>query len=243
MIATLFAGAGVVIALVIGLGRQFTVFTAWEPGLGIFRRYSRKRLAGAIVAMGFIGAALAIGPPSRVTPLAVAAGALLVVAFVFRLEWIFPALDRVIPVAAEEVDLPDETTVMLLTAAGPAPTTPGAAPGEHTARAYPLDRMVFARHLVHDTVGSTPVVVTYCALCRTGLAFRSEVGGRRTRFEVVGVFRRNLIMEDDVSGTLWQQATGRAIFGPHAGDTLDLLPAVQVPWREARRVAGARDRT
>ncbi|MFW5729717.1 MAG: DUF3179 domain-containing (seleno)protein, partial [Spirochaetota bacterium] len=39
-------------------------------------------------------------------------------------------------------------------------------------------------------------------------------------------------------GTLWQQATGTAIHGPHAGTTLELLPAIQLPWSEAKRDSG-----
>ncbi len=234
MIGTLLAATGVVVAIVIGLGRQFTVFTAWERGLGIFRRYPRKRVTGALVAVALVGAALVTGSPARLLPFAVVTAVLLGIAFAFRLEWLFPALDRVIAVAPEEANLTDEAVVMLVTVAGAA-TEPAA---DGASRAYPLHRMVIARHLVHDTVGSTPVVVTYCALCRTGLAFRSEVGGRPVRFRVVGVFRRNLLMEDDVSGTLWQQATGRAIYGPHAGTSLELLPAVQLPWGEAQRERG-----
>ncbi|MFW5689882.1 MAG: DUF3179 domain-containing (seleno)protein [Spirochaetota bacterium] len=228
MIGTLLASAGLAVALVVGLGRQFTVFAAWEPGLGIFRRYPQKRLAGALVAGALVVTALAIGSPARLAPFTVATGVLLAIAFLFRLEWMFPALDRVVAVRAEDAELPDDADVMLVEVADPAA-------GGSTSRAYPLDRMVIARHLVHDTVGSTPVVVTYCALCRTGLAFRSEVSGHPARFRVVGVFRRNLIMEDDVSGTLWQQATGTAIHGPHAGASLELLPAVQLPWGEAKR--------
>ena len=231
MIAPLLAATGVAVALVIGLGRQFTAFTAWERGLGIFRRYPRKRITGALVSVALVGAALVTGSPARLLPFAVATAVLLGIAFAFRLEWMFPALDRVVAVAPKEADLADETVVMLVTVADP--VTGGSA-----SRAYPLQHMVIARHLVHDTVGSTSVVVTYCALCRTGLAFRSEVGGRPARFRVVGVFRRNLIMDDDVSGTLWQQATGRAIYGPHTGDSLELLPAVQLPWNEAKREGG-----
>ncbi len=231
MIATLLAAAGLAVALVIGLGRQFTVFTAWERGLGIFRRYPQKRITGALVVGVLLGSALVIGAPARLLPFSIATAVLLGVAFAFRLERMFPALHRVTAVPPEEAGLADETVVMLVSVAGPA--TDGAS-DECATRAYPLDRMVIARHLVHDTIGSTPVVVTYCALCRTGLAFRSEVGGRPARFGVVGVFRRNLIMEDDVSGTLWQQATGRAIYGPNAGDSLELLPAAQLPWSEAQ---------
>jgi hypothetical protein len=229
VISTLLAATGVVVAIVIGLGRQFTVFTAWEGGLRIFRRYPQKRVTGALIAVTLVISGLATGSPARLAPFAVATAVLLAIAFVFRLEWMFPTLDRVVAVTPEDADLADDTGVMLVTAVGP----DGSA-----SRAYPLDRMVIARHLVHDIVGTTPVVVTYCALCRTGLAFRSEVEARPARFGVVGVFRRNLIMEDDVSGTLWQQATGHAIYGPHADTSLELLPAVQLPWSEAKRDGG-----
>ncbi len=239
MISIVLAAVGLAVALVVGLGRQFTVFTAWERGLGIFRRYPRKRIAGALIAVALVVTAVAIGSSAHLAPFAIATAVLLAVAFVFRLEWMFPALDHVVTVAPEDADLPEDADVMLVTIAEPTatgnPSEASSTLDESTSRAYPLDRMVIARHLVHDTVGSTPVVVTYCALCRTGLAFRSVVGGRPARFRVVGVFRRNLIMEDDASGTLWQQATGTAIYGPHAGTTLEVLPAMQLPWREAKR--------
>ncbi len=238
MISTILAAAGVAVALVIGLGRQCTVFTAWKGGIGIFRRYPQKRLTGAIVAISLLAISLATGPPARPVPFAVAIVVLLVIAFLFRLEWMFPALNRVMPVQAEEANLDDDALVMLVT--GSDPTAPGESDtSEQVSRAYPLDRMVIARHLVHDTIGSTPVVVTYCALCRSGLAFRAEVDGNTARFRVVGVFRRNLIMEDDVSFTLWQQATGHAVFGPYAGTTLELLPSVQLPWGAAKRDSGS----
>ena len=98
--------------------------------------------------------------------------------------------------------------------------------------------MVIPRHLIHDVVGGVPVVVTYCALCRTGLAFLAEHGGERLFFAVVGVFRCNLLIEDQLTHTLWQQATGKAIFGPLAEKTLKLLPAIQMPWQQARQQSG-----
>lgn len=220
---------GFAVALLVGLGRQFTVFTAFEPGLWFFRRYPQKRNAGFLVSIVCVGTALLFGVQTRFIPLIVATAALLLLAFLFRLELLFPALDFIVAVPSGKAELADIETVMLVTV-----PEHGNGDGVHS-RAYPLDRMVIARHLVHDTLGRTPVVITYCALCRTGLAFRAEFEGHPIRFRVVGVFRRNLIMEDVVTGTLWQQATGLAIYGPLAGNQLELLQAEQITWRAAKR--------
>ena len=44
------------------------------------------------------------------------------------------------------------------------------------ARAYPL-RILIWHEIVNDTVGGTPVAVTYCPLCNAAIVFRSH--GRR----------------------------------------------------------------
>lgn len=233
MIGTLLAIGALAIALVIGLGRQITVFTAWERGLWLFRRYDQKRLIGLCASGVLIGGAMILEPQPVVGALAVATGVFAALALLFRLEWLFPALEKVRAVPAQAARLDNDAPVMVVGV--PSPTDPLQT---HSARAYPLDSMVIPRHIVHDLLDATPVLVTYCALCRSGLAFRSMVGDQPARFRVVGVFRRNLIMEDTVTWSLWQQATGAAIYGPLAGTTLSLLPATQMRWSKARATAG-----
>jgi hypothetical protein len=103
-------------------------------------------------------------------------------------------------------------------------------------RAYPLEDMVMPRHIIHDKMGEYPIVITYCALCRTGLVFKSTHENTELKFKVVGVFRRNLIMEDNMTNSLWQQATGECINGPLKGKNLELLPSFQIPWSEAKKI-------
>jgi hypothetical protein len=230
MLPTLFALGALLVALVIGLGRQITVFSAFEPGLWLFRGYRKKRLVGLGLVIALSTAAMLTQPSTEVIVLIGVAGALSVFAFLFNTEYLFPALHAVRVVPAEAHESPRDTLdadarVVVLEL-----------DGEY--RAYPLEQMVMPRHLVHDVVGGLPVVVTYCALCRTGLVFHAEHGNERLFFAVVGVFRRNLIMEDHLTNTLWQQATGEAIFGPLAGQTLELLPSVQIPWQQARQQSG-----
>lgn len=242
-----FSLTALAIALVVGLGRQLTVFTAFAPGLVIFRRFGRTRVL-ALVAVGVLtvaafalpalapGSASAPAPP--VAPL-VAAWALIAFAFLFDLERLFPALREVRVVEPERAELDPGTTVLVAEVAGePAGEVGGEGGAEDqrgaARRAYPLERMVMARHLVHDTLAGEPIVVTYCALCRSGLVFRAG----SHEFSVVGVFRRNLIMEDAATGTLWQQATGEAIAGPLAGRRLELVSGFQMPWSQARELPG-----
>jgi hypothetical protein len=209
----------------IGLGRQVTVFSAFKPGLWLFRGYRKKRLIGLGLVVALSTVAVLTQPSNEVIALVGAAGALTAFAFLFSLERLFPTLRAVRVASAEGSTLGVDARVMVVEVGG-------------ECRAYPLEQMVMPRHIIHDVVGGVPVVVTYCALCRTGLVFHAEYGGKRLFFTVVGVFRRNLLMEDHLTNSLWQQATGEAVFGPLAGETLELLPAVQMPWQQARRQSG-----
>lgn len=233
--AYVFAAMAVVVAGIVGLGRQVTVFAAWERGLGIFRHYPKKRLYAAVTSLVLFSISWLLYPSRSLIPFAIATTLFLTLAFLFRLEWLFPELNSVDSVPADAAGIADNTDVVLVTIK----KTSAVDSEAQIVRAYPLKRMVIARHLVHDVIDGVSIVVTYCALCRSGLVFRTEVGGRAAHFSVVGVFRRNLIMEDNVSHTLWQQATGRALFGPHEGRTLELLPSQQLPFHAARSVCGA----
>jgi hypothetical protein len=55
--------------------------------------------------------------------------------------------------------------------------------------------------------------------------WRSEVGGERLKFRLVGINNQNFIMADDRTNTWWQQVTGTAILGPMKGAQLALVPA------------------
>lgn len=230
VLALLLALGALLVSLVIGLGRQVTVFSVFKPGLWLFRRYNEKRRVGAGLVLVLSVAALLTQPSPEVIVLAGVAGALSVFAFLFSLGRLFPALHAVRVVSAEESTasqgaLGDDAHVVVVEL-------------NEDRRAYPLERMVMPRHLVHDIIGGVPVAVTYCALCRSGLVFRAERSGERLFFEVVGVFRRNLLMEDHRTNTLWQQATGEAVYGPLVGKTLEMVPSVQMPWQQARLESG-----
>jgi hypothetical protein len=100
------------------------------------------------------------------------------------------------------------------------------------ARAYPLQILTW-HELVNDTIGDTSVLVTFCPLCNTAIAFERTVDGRILDFGTTGRLRRsNLIMYDRQTETWWQQATGQAIAGALTGAQLSFLPAPIISWAD-----------
>lgn len=100
-------------------------------------------------------------------------------------------------------------------------------------RAYPL--AILTQHeIVNDVVGGEPVVVTYCPLCNSGLAFIRRVDGRVLDFGTSGrLFQSNLVMYDRQHKNLWIQFTGEAVVGePWVGKQLQRIPTAILSWRE-----------
>lgn len=86
---------------------------------------------------------------------------------------------------------------------------------------YPIDEMLLPRDILNDTFCDKPLLVSYCAGCRSAMIYNPVVDGRHLTFEVVGVYRRNMIMRDLQTGTIWQQAAGEAMYGPLKGKRLE----------------------
>jgi Protein of unknown function (DUF3179) len=102
------------------------------------------------------------------------------------------------------------------------------------ARAYPLQILVW-HEIVNDTVGGDPVVVTFCPLCHTALAFLRTVDGVVYDFGTTGNLRKSdLVMYDRQTESWWQQAEGMAIVGKLTGRRLEPIPAQLISWRAFR---------
>jgi len=105
--------------------------------------------------------------------------------------------------------------------------------GEET-RAYPLQVMTW-HEIVNDTVGETPVAVTYCPLCNSGVAFERDVDGRLLDFGTSGMlYADNLVMYDRQTESLWPQLTGQASVGALTGTQLEAIPMGIVGWEQFR---------
>ncbi|MEX0828027.1 MAG: DUF3179 domain-containing protein, partial [Haliea sp.] len=102
------------------------------------------------------------------------------------------------------------------------------------ARAYPT-RILVWHEIVNTEFGGEAVVITFCPLCGTGLAFASSLDNRQLDFGVSGLLHNSdLLMYDRQTESLWSQIPGRAVSGIHAGRKLQRLPAVHMPWSQWR---------
>lgn len=103
---------------------------------------------------------------------------------------------------------------------------------QNQAICYPLQEMVVPRHILNDIWCDMPLLISYCAACRSAMVFYPVVNGIHLSFEVIGVYRRNMIMRDKQTGTIWQQATGEAVYGKLKGKQLNYLPYQQTSLLE-----------
>jgi len=99
-------------------------------------------------------------------------------------------------------------------------------------RAYPI-RYLTWHEIVNDVIGDTPVIVTFCPLCNSGLTFDRRVGGQVLDFGVSGKLRNSdMVMFDRQTESWWQQAIGEAIVGAHLGARLTPVPSWMEGWGE-----------
>ena len=102
------------------------------------------------------------------------------------------------------------------------------------AKAYPV-KILNWHEIVNDTIGGKAIVVTYCPLCGTGMAFEVEVQERRHTFGVSGLlYQSDLLMYDHQTESLWSQIGMQAITGPLTGEKLTPMFLEHTIWREWR---------
>ncbi len=129
-----------------------------------------------------------------------------------------PAIDspRFVPVA--EVDfLGPEDRVLGLNAFG-------------ETRAYPVPILVW-HEVVNDWIEDLPLVVSYCPLCGSGMAFLAEGVIGPLTFGVSGLlYNSDLVLFDRETESLWSQLLGQAIAGPLRGTRLRSVPLTHTTW-------------
>lgn len=104
-----------------------------------------------------------------------------------------------------------------------------------TAKAYPI-RILNYHEIVNDRFAATPVAITFCPLCGTGIAFLAEVGGTARSFGVSGLlYNSDVLMYDRETESLWSQILGKAVNGPSKGQNLDPVPVLHTTWADWQR--------
>jgi hypothetical protein len=98
------------------------------------------------------------------------------------------------------------------------------------AKAYPLNIMNY-HEIVNDMFNGHPVVVTYCPLCGSGIAFDASIDQERRTFGVSGLlYNSDVLLYDRKTESLWSQIMMKAVSGPLAGEKLKMLPTINTTW-------------
>jgi len=99
-------------------------------------------------------------------------------------------------------------------------------------RVYPFQIMVW-HEIVNDNVAGDPILITYCPLCGSGIAYERTINGEEVEFGTSGkLYNSNLIMYDRKTDTYWSQIDGNAIIGELTGMELTEISIDTVVWRD-----------
>lgn len=100
------------------------------------------------------------------------------------------------------------------------------------AKAYPINIMNW-HEIVNDAFDSKAVVISYCPLCGTGLAFLSPNQEGKSSFGVSGLlYQSDVLMYDRETFSLWSQILAKAISGPLKGQKLHALALHHTSWKD-----------
>lgn len=98
-------------------------------------------------------------------------------------------------------------------------------------KAYPILIMNW-HEIVNDRIGNTPILVSYCPLCGSGIVYRRVSDGEEVEFGVSGkLYNSDLLMYDRKTNTLWSQISGEAVLGQLAGKKLEQLEANLIDFK------------
>lgn len=107
------------------------------------------------------------------------------------------------------------------------------------ARAYPV-RILNWHEVVNDRFDNDAVVITFCPLCGTGVAFNAMIDGRVLSFGVSGLlYNSDVLLYDRQTQSLWSQLLAQAISGPMKGRRLTMLPLTHTTWADWRKTHSA----
>lgn len=99
-------------------------------------------------------------------------------------------------------------------------------------RAYPI-RIMNYHEIVNDRFGEEPVLITYCPLCGTGMAFSAGLKDRARKFGVSGLlYNSDMLLYDRETESLWSQIKKQAVSGPLRGTRLQQIVMSHTTWND-----------
>ena len=98
------------------------------------------------------------------------------------------------------------------------------------AKAYPI-RILDRHEVVNDRFADEGVVVTYCPLCFSGMAFSISTDSIARTFGVSGLlFNSDVLLYDHQTGSLWSQIRSQAISGALKGTEIRPVVTAHTTW-------------
>lgn len=98
------------------------------------------------------------------------------------------------------------------------------------AKAYPISILNY-HEIVNDRFGNAPVVITYCPLCASGLAFDAVVDERTLTFGVSGLlYNSDVLLYDRETESLWSQLKNESVSGEMKGRSLVKIATANTTW-------------
>ncbi len=100
------------------------------------------------------------------------------------------------------------------------------------AKAYPISILNY-HEIVNDFFDGDPVVITYCPLCGSGIAFDAKIRDEANTFGVSGLlYNSDVLLYDRQTESLWSQLMSKSISGPMVGEVLSMLPTDNTTWEK-----------
>lgn len=100
------------------------------------------------------------------------------------------------------------------------------------AKAYPI-RILDRHEVVNDRFGDESIVVTYCPLCFSGMAFSIHADNAARTYGVSGLlYNSDVLLYDHQTGSLWSQIRSQAISGPLKGTEMPPVVTAHTTWRD-----------
>jgi hypothetical protein len=134
-----------------------------------------------------------------------------------------PAIDQPVFIPAAQADfLADDDRVLGLDRNG-------------IQRAYPI-RILNYHEIVNDRFGGDSILISYCPLCGTGMAFLASLKGKALSFGVSGLlYNSDVLFYDRETESLWSQIKKQAVSGSMRGTGLQQIVMTHTNWSDWRR--------
>jgi hypothetical protein len=103
------------------------------------------------------------------------------------------------------------------------------------AKAYPIKIMNW-HEIVNDHFNDEAIVVTYCPLCGSGVAYKATIKNVKRTFGVSGLlYNSDVLLFDRQSESLWSQIKNQAVSGSLKGEKLTPVILEHTSWENWKK--------